>query len=248
MTTMDTAELEKEVNDIRWFHTIDLGNGIVTPGQDRSPQKLKGLRMPGDLKGKTVLDIGAADGFFSFEAERRGAARVLATDLYAWRETETTQQGFNLARKVLGSTVEDRRISVMDLSPDTVGTFDVVLFLGVLYHLKHPLLALEKIYDVTNDFLLLETHVDFLGIKRPVSAFYPGTELNQDHTNWFGPNPACVEAMLRTVGFRRVEKMTPAWMHAVPYRIAYAVRRRVLRKTPLRSAFQQGRCVFHAWR
>ena len=87
-----------------------------------------------------------------------------------------------------------------------------------------------------------------LGVNRPASAFYPGSELNQDHTNWFGPNPACVEAMLKTVGFRRVQKMTPAWQHSIPYRIGYAFRRRYMRQTPLLQAFQQGRVVFHAWR
>ena len=71
-----------DISCINWFHTIDLGNGVVTPGDDNSPVKLKRLAFPPDLSGKTFLDIGAWDGFFSFEAERRGAARVLATDSY----------------------------------------------------------------------------------------------------------------------------------------------------------------------
>lgn len=246
---MNSTELAQEVSKIQWFHTIDLGNGIVTPGQDRSAVKLPGLQIPASLAGKSVLDIGAADGFFSFEAERRGASRVLSTDIHAWQDTRNKQEGFNLARRALNSRVEDQLISVMDITPERVGgTFDVVLFLGVLYHLKHPLLALEHVFSVTKELLVLETSVDLLGVRRPAGAFYPGSELNQDHTNWFGPNPACVAAMLQTVGFRKIEKVTPAWQHSVPYRFGYAFRRRFTRNTPLLQAFQQGRCVFHAWK
>src|SRR3954466_11917283 len=81
---MDVEELKKEVAKINWWHSIDLGNGVITPGVDRSSWKLKKLRMPQDLSGMSVLDIGAWDGFFSFEAERRGAKRVLAVDSFCW--------------------------------------------------------------------------------------------------------------------------------------------------------------------
>src|ERR1700730_3430554 len=91
---MNRTELAQEVERIRWFHTIDLGNGIITPGQNRTLGRLPGLFVPDSLAGKTVLNIGAADGFFSFEAERRGASRVLSTDIFAWRDTPTGQQGF----------------------------------------------------------------------------------------------------------------------------------------------------------
>jgi len=78
----DIEALRREVASIKWYHNIDLGHGIVTPGIDNTPKKLGRLHFPERLDGKTVLDIGAWDGFFSFEAERRGAARVLATDSY----------------------------------------------------------------------------------------------------------------------------------------------------------------------
>jgi tRNA (mo5U34)-methyltransferase len=149
-----------------------------------------------------VLDVGSWDGFYAFEAERRGASRVLATDSFAWR---TAKAGFELARRVLDSHVEDMDIDVLELSPDRVGTFDVVLFLGVLYHMRHPLLALERVASVTGDHLVLETHVDLLDLPRPAMAFYPGTELNGDETNWCGPNPPMVLAMLNTVGFSKAE-------------------------------------------
>ena len=115
---MNVEELKNEVAKIRWWHKIDLGNGIVTPGYDQSSTKLKKLKIPKDLSGKTVLDIGAWDGFFSFEAERRGAKRVLAIDSFCWSgEGWGTKAGFNLARKALGSKVEDREMEVLDISP-----------------------------------------------------------------------------------------------------------------------------------
>src|SRR5215831_10985883 len=82
---MDIELLRKEVSALHWFHRIDLGNGIITPGQDIDGEtKIEFNKIPTDLRGKTVLDIGAWDGLFSFEAERRGAARVLATDSFCW--------------------------------------------------------------------------------------------------------------------------------------------------------------------
>src|SRR3954449_10126890 len=111
-----------------WFHTIDLGNGIVTPGRDESARKLGWIGLPADLSGRTVLDVGAWDGFFSFECERRGAARVVAADSFSWDGSNWgTKAGFELAREALGSRVEDVEVDVMDLSPERVGTFDLVL-------------------------------------------------------------------------------------------------------------------------
>src|SRR6185295_7335307 len=140
--------------------------------------------------------------FFSFEAERRGAARVLATDSFCWGQGGWgTKAGFELARRALHSRVEDLEIDPMDLSPERVGTFDVVLFIGVLYHMRHPLLALERVASVTRELAIVDTHVAMTDLDRPVMLFYPNNELNDDWTNWWGPNPAAVEAMLGTVGF-----------------------------------------------
>ncbi len=153
-----------------------------------------------------MLDVGAWDGFFSFEAERRGAERVLATDSFCWGGGGWgTKDGFDLARRALDSKVEDHEIDVLDLSPETVGTFDVVLMLGILYHMKHPLLALEKVRSVTKERLIMSTFVDMTWWPKPAAAFYEGSEANRDPTNWWGPNPAAVVGMLRAAGFERVE-------------------------------------------
>ncbi len=122
---MNKNDLEREVAKIRWWHTIDLGDGVVTNGVSNPAQLLDRCALPEDLSGMTVLDIGAWDGFFSFEAERRGAKRVLATDSYSWGgEGWGTKAGFDLARRVLGSKIEDMEIDVLDISPEKVGVFD----------------------------------------------------------------------------------------------------------------------------
>ncbi|HZT77737.1 MAG TPA: DUF1698 domain-containing protein [Vicinamibacterales bacterium] len=214
---IDTETLRRDVNAIKWWHRIDLGSGIVTPGVDVTPQRLAEIRMPDNLTGQSVLDIGAWDGFFSFEAERRGARRVLATDSFCWDGGGWgTKAGFELARRALGSKVEDKWIQVLDLSPETVGVFDLVLCLGVLYHMKHPLLTLERVSSVTARQLILQTQVDLVAVKRPAIAFYPTNELNGDPTNWSGPNPAAVVAMLHDVGFDRVEILSKSFPDDVP--------------------------------
>ena len=237
---MSAAELRNEVERLSWFHTIDLGDGVVTPGRDDSAMRLGRLGLPADLGGLSVLDVGAYDGFFSFEAERRGAARVVAADAFVWRELDR-MLSFELARRALGSSVEDLEVEILELSPERVGKFDLVLFLGVLYHLRDPLLALERVASVTAGRLILETHVDLALMRRPAMAFYPRTELNDDPSNWWGPNPAAVEAMLRDVGFSKIEYVSPT---SLPYRIARAARRSLGGL----AAAQQGRLVVHAFR
>jgi tRNA (mo5U34)-methyltransferase len=248
---MNSSELQSRADAIRWWHSIDLGHGVVTRGVDHAQaERLSRLQLPVDLSGRSVLDIGAWDGFFSFEAERRGAARVLAADYYSWHGqgwgTGQGKAGFQLAREALGSRVEDVDLDVMDLSPDRIGTFDVVLFLGVLYHLPHPLLALERVASVASGLLVVETVVDMVGVARPAAAFYPGRELNGDPTNWWGPNEPAVRGMLRSVGFTRVDTITPT--RSAPYRAARAVYHRLQGKNDLASAFRQDRAVFHAFK
>jgi tRNA (mo5U34)-methyltransferase len=247
---MDGAELRARVEALRWYHTIDLGQGVVTRGVDDTPARLARLALPADLSGRSVLDIGAWDGFFSFESERRGAARVVASDHYAWHGTGwgtgQGKAGFTLAREVLGSRVQDLDIDVLDLSAARAGTFDVVLFLGVLYHVPNPILALERVASVTSGMLILETVVDMVGVSRPAAAFYPGRELNADPTNWWGPNPAAVAGMLRAVGFSRVEQITT--LPGAPYRAARAVWHQLKGRNSLTHAFRQDRAVFHAFK
>jgi tRNA (mo5U34)-methyltransferase len=247
------AGLAERVAEIEWFHSIELAPGLKTRGSDDTARRLGILQMPDDLSGKTVLDVGAWDGFFSFEAERRGAARVVALDSHAWGLRDGRgRAGFDLARDALGSRVEDVTMEVLDISPESVGHFDVVLFLGVLYHMRHPLLALEKVASVTDALLIVETHVDMLQTRRPAMALYPGHDLGFDPTNWWGPNPEAVAAMVRDVGFAEARIVS---RDSTPYRaarmgrralrtIGYALRNRA--HPPERIT--QGRAVVHGTR
>ncbi|MBX7164741.1 MAG: DUF1698 domain-containing protein [Pirellulales bacterium] len=228
---LSPADLE-EMQRICWFHRIQLDEGVVTPGLDSTPEKLQTICLPANLAGKSVLDIGAWDGFFSFEAERRGARRVVACDSQVWKVPQIGKHGFNFAKRILNSQVESVELEVLDIGPEKIGTFDVVLFLGVLYHLPNPVQALQKVASVVGEMLILETHVDLLDVPRPAIAFYPGDELNNDISNWCGPNGPALEGMLKAVGFQRTS-------------IVYES----IENYPLRDAKPgtYGRMVVHAW-
>jgi tRNA (mo5U34)-methyltransferase len=240
-------EIRREVAAIRWWHSIDLGHGIVTPGRTNLPDKIDYIGLPRDLTGLNVLDVGAWDGLFSFEAERRGARRVVAVDSFCWNGPGWgTKAGFDLARRALNSRVEDREMEVVDLSPESVGVFDLVLFLGVLYHLTDPLRALQRVFSVTGERLILETHTDLADCAFPAMRFYPSRELSGDPTSFWGPNPAAVEAMLRWVGFRRVERVARRKVAppALRGRQRLDPRRWVRRLRQIEPTM----VVFHAWR
>lgn len=216
---LSEATLMQSVEAREWFHRIDLGDGVVTPGADDTPYKLTALGLPDSLAGKTVLDIGAWDGFFSFECERRGADRVVASDFYCWNGGGIQDGGgFRLAHEALHSRVERLDASVETLDPAIHGTFDFVLFLGVLYHARDPLGYLAKTRALCRGTAIIETWVDGLEIDQPALIFYPGAALNNDASNYFGPNEAAVIAMCKEVGFREVEVVN---RHFYPNRMVF---------------------------
>jgi tRNA (mo5U34)-methyltransferase len=215
-------DLQRQADALIWFHTMDLGHGVRTKGVSLPEKTVGRLALPESLAGKTVLDIGAWDGYFSFEAERRGAERVVAADWYCWGHGGPyTKDAFLLARRALDSKVEDVEIDPHDITEARLGQFDIVLFLGVLYHLRDPLFVLDRVAEVTSDRLILETAVDLAWVRRPALAFYPDRELNSDATNWFGPNPAAVLAMIRGAGFRRADSI---WLDGMGPRVREAAR------------------------
>jgi tRNA (mo5U34)-methyltransferase len=198
---------QADLDRIGWWHTIEFPNGAVTKGQ-RSRESLKIMEeavfRDVDLRGKNVVDIGAWNGYYSVQATTRGAKSVTSVDDYIWDRRPESYQGFQIVRKHLMPECRVIKSDVMNMSAERHGTFDVTLFFGVLYHLKHPLYALERVAEITNECLILETHLDAVEEARPAAIFYPGKELNNDGSNWWGPNQACVEGMLRTVGFSRI--------------------------------------------
>jgi tRNA (mo5U34)-methyltransferase len=215
-------DLRARAAAIDWWHSgIELGQGIVTKGKTQPERTLLPfLRLPDDLTGASVLDICTWDGYMAFECERRGAS-VVAVDSFAWDKERsaaatgwhtTGRDGFDLAHKARQSTVLPVHCDVLDLdtlTDDALRNFDIVLFLGVLYHMRHPLLALERVAPLVapGGKLIVESHADLRNVLVPAMRFYPGSEANEDATNWWGPNPACLEAMLHSVGFAYVEVM-----------------------------------------
>lgn len=192
-TGTDVAGIRKLVLDHpNWYHQIELAPGVVTPGAHPSSEALKVLDrigLPQDAAGLRVLDVGCRDGFFAFEMERRGA-NVIGLD-YAGPDVT----GFGIASRVLGSGVEYVVANVYDLAPDRFGTFDLVLFLGVLYHLRNPLLALDRLRQVMKPdaLVFVETHIvsgrGVAAMKEPLWQFYPRNELRaDDHTSKWAPN------------------------------------------------------------
>ena len=246
ITAVTQVDLAARVSAIDWFHTLQLPGGVVTPGvTDPARTVLPRLDLPARLDGRSVLDVGAWDGFFSFDVERRGASDVLATDSYSWSGAGWgTKAGFELARVALGSKVRDLDVDVMDLSPATVGVFDVVLFLGVLYHLRDPLGAIDRVASVTGDVLVLETEARLDWLPASAAVLYPGAELNADPTNWFAFNARALVGLLRDAGFRdvRVVDRTPQLRRLG--RMAY---HRVRHGTPTRERSAR-RVVLHACR
>lgn len=207
-----------------WFHRIDLGDGIFTKTEsvmgepvDHPRESWEVIRqcLPEDLSNKSVLDVGCNGGFYCVEAKRRGAGRVLGVD----GQRQHVRQAL-FVRKVLGLELEFRRFSVYDLNPETVGRFDITLALGLVYHLKHLVFALERLYDVTNELLIIESaiippeqtpesFVQPLGEIRqtlhPIFYAENPAESKEQVYNWFLPSPAALQALLQNTGFDEVE-------------------------------------------
>ena len=205
-----------------WFHNLDLQGVKTAPHHflgDYPSFKFRKLApaIPEDLTGKTVLDIGCNAGFYAMELKRRGAARVVGTD----SDPRYLAQA-RFAAEVEGLDIEFRELSVYDVAK--LGEkFDFVVFMGVLYHLRHPLLALDLIHEhVAGDLMLFQTmqrgstqvdpvqeDYDFFEMDHLESPGYPKMvffehRYSHDPTNWWAPNAACAEAMLRSSGFEIV--------------------------------------------
>jgi tRNA (mo5U34)-methyltransferase len=196
----------EELANSGWWHSIDLGGGRITPGVrkiDDLQSRYDNFNLPKDLSGKRVLDIGCWDGFFSFAAERHGA-QVVAVD--CWRPEK-----FFEAHRALNSRVEFHEMSVYELSREKLGVFDIVFFLGVLYHLQHPLLSLQRVCEVTRDIAIIGSYVidNIIDTASPVMEFYPLDELGGQYDNWWGPNTDCLAKMAQTAGFVQTDVIYP---------------------------------------
>ncbi len=203
----------------------------------RFERRVRLLGIPEDLTGWSVLDVGAWHGYFSFECERRGADRVLAIDRFAWDQFGMDE--FLAAHERLGSRVEHQHLDVHDLDPATLGQFDLVLFLGVFYHLRNPMAALERIAQVTRRLLICETHVllPFIHERYPLVPFFPGDERADEQTyDLCGiPTMTALTEMLRFAGYGNVE---------VTYRPSFRYWKKLVALATNRP--QSGRGIVHA--
>ena len=194
----------EELARLGWYHSMELPDGRVIPGF----QSLDSLRQPPravSASGRSARQARARHRRLGWLVQLRiGAprsAQVMAVD-------STAIERFRIARDLLGSQAEYRIDDVCRLSPAEIGYFDIVMFLGVLYHLKHPMLALEKVCELSTDMVCVESFVIDDGADpaaKPVMEFYETTELCGQFDNWVGPNTACLLAMCRTAGFARVQ-------------------------------------------
>jgi tRNA (mo5U34)-methyltransferase len=191
-----------------WFHRIEVLPGFYTPGwSDPALEKLPYFGLPEDLTGMRVLDIGCAEGFFSFEAERRGAREVIGIDSFP-----ASVRRFNIVKAARQSNATAFLMNVYDLEPRRLGTFDLILFYGVFYHLKHPQYALERIRSVCTGDLLFQTHMyEEPAVEgTPWARFHPHGMLSGSESEDFDPtvfwlfNSSCCVAMLDHVGFTDV--------------------------------------------
>jgi tRNA (mo5U34)-methyltransferase len=234
---MGTDELWERATEIGWYHSIDLGNGFVTPGLSRTPP-IPVAKFP-TFQGRSVVDIGAWDGYYSFLAEREGASSVVALDHYVWcvdipardaywRECEAQgvmpdhdrdmvdfwhpdtlpgRRGFEFAAAHLGSNVRPVVGDLLTVDLASLGTFDIALYLGVLYHMREPLTALTRLRQICREVAVIESealHIPELE-DESLCEFYPGGELNVDYGNWYAPSSPALVGMCRAAGFRKVE-------------------------------------------
>ena len=278
----DREQLQQSSDAIDyWWHSIDLGQGVVTPGKKTAEllrRELGALQLP-ELTGKTVLDIGAWDGYYSFAAERMGASRVVALDHYVWSldrpqaeayhalyanarvtpppieqtacwqpDKKPGKRGFDTARAALGSRVESVFADFMAVDPSQIGAFDVVLFLGVLYHMENPLASLRRLDEFTKGVAIIETHAIAVPAyeHRALCEFYAHGELDGDVSNWWGPNLKALEEMCLAAGFSRVEVR-----QGPPHRSRIYHRLRRLRLFLSGSGARRPRyyrAIVHAWK
>jgi len=202
---MTLVEAQAKLDTLYFHHGMEFGGGLVATSSapaDYVKRYADAFFSAVDLSGRSVLDIGAWTGAYSFEAKRRGANRVVASDHYIWSHPYFRgREAFDFAHALTGLEIDVLDIDIPDITPNAVGMFDVVLFAGVFYHLIDAVERTRQISQCAKHLLILETHEDGYDIPRPSMIYYPEGTLNGDASNFWGPNPQCVYELLREFGF-----------------------------------------------
>jgi tRNA (mo5U34)-methyltransferase len=213
--SLSVAERLAARRDFVWHQRFQLAPGVFSPGANDVDWLLDLAGVPADLAGASVLDIGTTNGGAAFTLERRGASRVLAIDI-----VDSMHFGFDAIRAALGSNVEFQKVSVYELPRAVREQFDYVIFWGVLYHLRHPLLALDNVRSVTTGIAYIETAVCDAELSErdqtPLIRFYRRDELGSDSSNWFTPNICALLDWCGSCGLRPTS--VESWPQPAPTR------------------------------
>jgi tRNA (mo5U34)-methyltransferase len=226
---MIDTQLMDEVKALPWVHTIDLGNGVVTPGVWPPNRLILQAFDQIDFAGKRVLDIGCWDGLWSFEAEKRGATEVYATDDISQRDFHSTRT-FALAKDALHSHVRYFPETPIEQISGLGVKFDIVLFLGVYYHLRDPLRALGILRSVLNDggLIVVEGAVCY-NLRRAFALFLYSDIRNNDRSNWWIPSVKCLEEWIESSFFHKQSTYlySNTGIYTRTSRLVYAARRAI---------------------
>lgn len=261
-----TSDLKRKVTALRWYHTLELPGGIVTPGEYDLRPIVERLPWP-DLTGARCLDVGGRDGFYGFEMERRGAAEVVSLDIddpdqidfpggpsarpprsEVQSELDAGNRAFEAAKEVLGSRVERRFLSIYDVSSERLGSFDFAVIGTLLLHLRDPLRGMTAVRDVVRSRLLINEPINVgMGVLRSRPEAQLG--MSRGAPFWWFCNPAGLRRLAEAAGFRVLDMGRP---YPIPYgagrgrpRTLRSCFRRPLGEVPARLALRRG--AWHVW-
>lgn len=220
--TPEARAILEQISGYKWYHSIDLGQGVVTPGYVDHRAQLAHYHLPEDMTGMRVLDVATFDGFWAFEFERRGA-EVVAIDVDSMRDIDIPRnwireferagigdhkmgEGFRIAKEILGSKVKREVCSVYDASPDRLGMFDMVFCSDLLIHLRDPLHAMESLWSVTKGFAVFADvfHPELEEFSENAVAQFARTGSGRSDV-WWRPNVKCYEVWLKLARFSHVD-------------------------------------------
>ena len=216
----EVGAILERVSEVDWYHTIDLGHGVVTPGLVDHRAQVPYYALPASMTGMRVLDVGTFDGFWAFEFERRGA-EVVALDIASWTDVDMPQRmrpytaefdlerktgaAFRVAHEILGSNVQRVEGSLYDLDPDVMGTFDLVFLSDVLLHLRCPQRAIESMASVCRGVMLV---ADVFTPMLEGFGDLPFAQYTAPSHTWWLPNVKTLQSWMTVAGCESINEVS----------------------------------------